>query len=252
MAQAYAQPGTGLTGDSGLPADIRTGLDHLHAQVYNAAQTRFGNWWSWQASFGGARWAQIGGFGGYVFPGGADVRALRESRTGSWSAINTGGSTTPVTRRYPTLWFDHGTDPYDASYTYLLMPGANASVTAARAADSGWLTVPANDNDRQGVAVPSLGLTAVNFWFGGTAGALTASDPACVLVRENGDGTATVCVSDPMRQRSGLTVTWNRAVSSVVAKPATVTGATTGSSLRLVFGDLTGTAGVTQKVTVRL
>lgn len=28
LAQAYSQPGTGLTGDSGLRDDILTGLDH--------------------------------------------------------------------------------------------------------------------------------------------------------------------------------------------------------------------------------
>ena len=48
MAQAYAQPGTGLTGDPGLAAAIVTGLDHLDATVYHPATTRYGNWWDWQ------------------------------------------------------------------------------------------------------------------------------------------------------------------------------------------------------------
>lgn len=48
LAQAYSQPGTGLTGDSALRDAIVTGLDHLHDEVYNAAQTRYGNWYSWQ------------------------------------------------------------------------------------------------------------------------------------------------------------------------------------------------------------
>ncbi|MFG2983852.1 polysaccharide lyase 8 family protein [Streptomyces sp. NPDC048258] len=206
----------------------------------------------WSATLSGARWAQIAGHGGYVFPGGATVKALREARTGSWHDINTGGTTDPITRRYLTLWFDHGVDPVDAACSYLLMPGATAGATAARAADTGWLTVLANDNNQQGVRVGSLGVTAVNFWFAGTAGTLTADGPACVLVREHGDGTATVCVSDPMRMRTGLTVTWNRPVASVLSTPVTVTSATTGSALSLTFADLTGQAGATQRIRVAL
>ncbi|WP_030345660.1 polysaccharide lyase 8 family protein [Streptomyces californicus] len=206
----------------------------------------------WSATLTGASWAHLGGHGGYVFPGGATVKALRENRTGRWRDINTGGSADQLSRKYLTLWFDHGKDPSDASYAYQLLPGATEQRTAARAADSGWLRVLANSDDQQGVAVPSLGLTAVNFWFGGTVGPLVADAPCSVMVTEHGDGTATVCVSDPMRKRTSLTLTWNRAVASVVSKPATVTSAATGTSLRLVFGDLSATRGATQTVKVRL
>ncbi|MEU5433123.1 polysaccharide lyase 8 family protein [Streptomyces sp. NPDC020719] len=48
MTQAYLQPGTGLTGDASLFADVVTGLDHVSATVYNPATTRYGNWWEWQ------------------------------------------------------------------------------------------------------------------------------------------------------------------------------------------------------------
>lgn len=206
----------------------------------------------WSATLNGASWAQIAGHGGYVFPGGAAVKALREARTGSWRDINTGGSSDPVTRRYLTLWFDHGVDPAGAACAYVLMPGATVQATAARAADTGWLTVLANSNDQQGVRVASLGVTAVNFWFAGSVGGLTADRPACVLVRERGDGTATVCVSDPMRMQSGLTVTWNRPVAAVLSRPSTVVSAGTGSALTLNFGDLTGQAGATQRIEVAL
>ncbi len=114
------------------------------------------------------------------------------------------------------------------------------------------MNVLANTDDQQGVAVASLGFTGVNFWFGGTVGDLVASDPCCVLIQERSDGTAVICVSDPMRTRTSLTLTWNRAVASVTSRPATVTSATTGASLTLAFGDLSATAGATQRVTVRL
>ncbi|TGA84679.1 polysaccharide lyase 8 family protein, partial [Streptomyces palmae] len=48
LAQAHAQPGTGLTGDSGLAADLARGLDHLDRTVYHPGTTPYGNWWEWQ------------------------------------------------------------------------------------------------------------------------------------------------------------------------------------------------------------
>ncbi|NUS25765.1 MAG: polysaccharide lyase 8 family protein [Streptomyces sp.] len=206
----------------------------------------------WSQTFTGAGWAHIGGMGGYVFPGGARFTALRDSRDGKWSDINKGGSTTVLNRRYLTLYVDHGTNPTDGTYAYVLMPGATTAQTQARAAATGWLSVLANTDDQQGVTVPSSGFTGVNFWFGGTVGALVASDPCSVTVSEKSDGTAVICVSDPKRMNTGLTLTWNRAVTAVVSKPSTVTSATTGSALRLTFGDMTGLAGATQKITVTL
>ncbi|MEV6112787.1 polysaccharide lyase 8 family protein [Streptomyces sp. NPDC052109] len=206
----------------------------------------------WSATLTAAKWAHIGGHGGYVFPGGATVRALREARDGRWSAINRGGSTATVTRRYLTMYVDHGTDPANASYAYLLLPGATAALTRARAADANWLTVLANTDSRQGVAVRSIGFTGVNFWCGGTVGTLTASDPCCVMIGEEEDGTAVIAVSDPTGMRTSLTVTWRRAVTAVTSAPATLGSAATGSALTLAFGDLTGTAGATQRVTVGL
>jgi hyaluronate lyase len=52
--------------------------------------------------------------------------------------------------------------------------------------------------------------------------------------------------------RTGLTLTWRRAVAAVTSAPATVTSAATGKALTLTFGDLTPTTGATQRITVRL
>ena len=83
-------------------------------------------------------------------------------------------------------------------------------------------------------------------------GRLTADGPACVLVRERRDGTAVVCVGDPTRTRTDLTVTWHRPVRGIVSRPGTVVAASTGAALRLIFAGLSRAAGVTQRITVRL
>ncbi|PWI15352.1 lyase [Streptomyces sp. Act143] len=179
----------------------------------------------------GHGWAHLEGHGGYVVPYG-ELRALREDRTGAWSDINTTSTTERATRRWQTLWLDHGTDPVDATYLYLLLPGAGRHETALRAVDRHWLSVLANDSTRQAVRVPSLGLTAAVFWRAGTAGPLTASAGASVLVRRRGRA-ATLCVSEPPRTGEPLEITWDHPVQNVLRADDSVEILGTGRRLRL-------------------
>ncbi|MEU6374663.1 polysaccharide lyase 8 family protein [Streptomyces sp. NPDC046909] len=179
----------------------------------------------------GRGWAHLEGHGGWLLPYG-DLRALREDRTGAWSDINTTSTTERATRRWQTLWLDHGTDPTDASYAYVLMPGASRRLVAARAADPHWLSVLANDATRQAVHVPSLGLTAANFWQAGTAGPLTATAGAGVLLRREGR-TATLCVSEPPRTGEPLEITWDHPVRTVIRADDPVEIVSTSRRLRL-------------------
>ncbi|MFG3126235.1 polysaccharide lyase 8 family protein [Streptomyces tendae] len=184
-----------------------------------------------QALVRGPLWAHLEGHGGWIVPGGG-LRALREDRTGAWSDINTTSTTERRTRRWQTLWLDHGTDPADATYVYTVMPGASRSAVARRAADRHRLTVLANDGRRQAVSVPSLGLTAANFWQAGTAGPLTATAGASVLVRRRGR-TATLCVSEPPRTGEPLEIVWDHPVRAVPRADETVEILATGRRLHL-------------------
>lgn len=183
------------------------------------------------------------------------MKALREARTGAWSDINTESSTTSLTRRYLTLWVDHGTDPTGASYSYVLLPGATPSVTAARAA-APTVTVVANTSSAQAVTDTATGVTAANFFAAGSAGPITVSAPCSVLVRESG-GTLSVSVADPTRAAATVTVTIDRSgyttataddgVSVIGLDPLTLVvevGGAQGASRTITFGSgTTVTAG---------
>ncbi|MFX4293356.1 polysaccharide lyase family 8 super-sandwich domain-containing protein [Streptomyces bohaiensis] len=170
------------------------------------------------------RWAHLGGTGGYVFlpaagagPGaGAAAGALltrTEDRTGSWSRIREGGPATPITRRFATLWHDHGPSPAGAVLAHLLLPGASPGETAARAADPGVrppVLTPRLHAFRttRGALPDGATLTGLVFFRGGTApaaddaahgtGAATADGPCAVLLRET-PHELTVAVADPSR-----------------------------------------------------
>lgn len=220
--------GAAITGEDGVP--VETVVDNRRTDALLTLDVEEG-------------WAHLEGHGGYVLPCAGGLRTLREERT---------GGSGPVTRSYVTLWLDHGVDPVSAGYVYLLLPGASPAETRARAADPDWARVLANTARRQGVRVPSLGITAVNFWNDGAAGGLTASAPCAVLVRERGDGTATLTVSDPRRDLDELTVTWDRPVIEVLRGHPLLMSATTGTRLTLAFGRLADQGGGSTTVTVRL
>lgn len=228
--------GAGITARDGVPVETVVDNRNLGESGTHSLTVRPG-------------WAHLDGHGGWVFPAGGRLRTLREDRTGAWSDINTTSSTERRTRRWQTLWFDHGTDPTDASYAYLLMPGAGRRALAARAADPHWLSILANDNARQAVAIRSLGLTAANFWTAGTVGPLTVDRPAAVLSRRRGR-TATLTVSEPPRTGLPVELVWHHPVARVTAADPSVEVLSAGRELRLRITP--GTAGSGHRCEVAL
>ncbi|MEU6878213.1 polysaccharide lyase 8 family protein [Streptomyces sp. NPDC046712] len=244
-ADAVICLGAGITAADGVPVETVVDNRNLGDAGTSHADGRGGGA---QALTTGEGWAHLEGHGGWVFPhGAANLRTLREERTGAWSDINTTSSTETRTRTYQTLWLDHGTDPADASYVYLLMPGASRRTLAARAADEGWLTILDNSADRQAVSVPSLGLTAANLWRAGTVGRLTVTAPASVLVRRR-RSVLDLRIGEPQRTGQPLELVWDQPVRRVLAHDPSVEVLATGRSLRLRITP--GTAGATHRCEV--
>lgn len=200
-------------------------------------------------SFTGARWAHLDGTGGYLFLGGATLRTLREDRTGSWRDVNAGGSTTPITRRYLTMWLDHGVSPSGAGYAYVLLPRLSAAATAERAASPG-VEVLANGTSVQAVRHAGLGLTAASFFAAGTVGGITVDAPCSVVLRESG-GKLTVAVADPRRAVRTVTVKIARGgyVSATPGPGVSVLSA--GSGGITLLAEVGGAHGATRAATLQ-
>ncbi len=169
-------------------------------------------------------WAHLAGAEiGYYFPTRNEWRASREDRAGAWSQINAGGSTTQITRRYQTIWLDHGVTPDDASYAYALLPGFNAEQTAAYAAAPQFRIVTQTPLVHA-VTEETLGLRAANFFASGqpAASGISSDGVASVLVVESG-GALHIGVADPTQaNNAGLRITVERAAVEVVEKDAAV------------------------------
>ena len=178
----------------------------------------------WQTNRAGASWCALGGAGGYYFPGGATLKALRQARTGSWSQINTGGSTTSYTRNYLTLWFDHGIKPANAGYAYVLLPNFTPMQVSNYAAQP-QIAILENSTNVQAIKETSLNVVAANFWTSTTrtADLITCNQRASVITQEGADG-IWLAVSDPTQTNTGtVVITLNRAAASVDAPDPAMT-----------------------------
>lgn len=189
-------------------------------------------WLGWAGSLAGVSWAHLtgnvpGADIAYYFPQPAALKSTRSTSTGSWYGIDpyeVGSPTNTIGRNYLSCWFDHGTNPVNGTYAYVLLPGKSAADTAAYAATP-QVSVIVNTNTVQAVSQGSLGVTAANFWTDGsqTVGGITANRMASVLVRLT-ETNLTVAVADPTQTNTaGITVTVAQPVTQAVSLDSGVT-----------------------------
>ncbi|WP_232828411.1 polysaccharide lyase 8 family protein [Kribbella monticola] len=241
--------GAGISGSSGYPVETIVENRNLHSIGTNTLTV---NGIPQVPAVGdsaavAARWAHLDGVAGYVFLNGSPTLQLRrEARTGSWRDINTGGPTTPITRRYLTMWLDHGVDPTAATYAYLTAPGASVARTKQLSQSSGLLILR-NTADVQ--AVLSGDLLLVNFWKAGRVAGLTADSPCSVIRRVRGRE-IDLAVSDPTQRASVITLHLLLPGAKVLSVDEGVTVRRTPLGID-VSVNIAGAAGATRTLTVR-
>lgn len=169
---------------------------------------------------------------GYYFPDGATVKGLREARTGSWLSVNTYAKTkdpTVLTRNFLTLWLDHGADPSNDAYSYVLLPGRTSAQVDAYADDPD-VVILANSPNAQAVKDESIHAVGINFWNDaattvndGGVPFVTSGKKASVALLE-GTGGFELGISDPTQANTGtIDIEIHRPAGSIVSKDAAVT-----------------------------
>ena len=181
----------------------------------------------WSSDLAATTWCALDGTGGYYFPGGAtNLHAGFVANTGAWTTIDLNDTVTPNTNTddYLTLWFNHGANPTNATYAYVILPNYPASAMATYAA-SPDMVVLTNTPIVQAASKPAQGLVAANFWVDGTnsAGLITVNKKSSVITSGNQFQIA-VGVSDPTQTNSGsINVTLNRSATGILSVDPGVT-----------------------------
>ncbi|MDQ0973578.1 hyaluronate lyase [Neobacillus niacini] len=175
----------------------------------------------WSETMEKVNWAHLkgdvqGADIGYYFPGTSTVSGLREARTGSWKDINIGGSDKQITNNYISLALDHGVNPNNASYSYVVLPNKSSGETEQYSQHSD-IDIVSNTSDVQAVKEKKLGLIGANFWNPGEVDFIRSYQPASVMVKETGDE-LTLSISDPTQTQDQITLELGKIGSKVMTK----------------------------------
>lgn len=153
-------------------------------------------------TFDHPHWLSASRLGLIGFPAGGRLVLRQGDRTGNWHKINAGGPDEAITRRYLSIWLDHGIDPKNERYVYLISPNATSAGHAHRAMSR--IRILANTGTAQAIEDHSSGVWLGNFFKAGRAGRVQTDGPASIVVHRN-RGRTTVAISDPSRTGDTLT-----------------------------------------------
>ena len=207
-------------------------------------------------SFEQVNWAHLEGNQsvgtGYYFPEeNTEIQVRRGQTTGSWKDVGTfeGEST----ENYLEMWVDHGQNPENASYSYVLLPETSAEETE-NYAQAPKVTILENSSEVQAVRHETLKITGINFWQeqGGSVEGITSDKAASVMLQETEQGTVKVSVSDPtMKNKGNIQLTFEEEIADSIQLDENVTCEKTENGAVLTFA-MAGTNGAASMAELQL
>lgn len=207
-------------------------------------------------SFEQVNWAHLEGNQsvgtGYYFPEeNTEIQVRRGQTTGSWKDVGTfeGEST----ENYLEMWVDHGQNPENASYSYVLLPETSAEETE-NYAQAPKVTILENSSEVQAVRHETLKITGINFWQeqGGSIDGITSDKAASVMLQETEQGTVKISVSDPtMKNKGNIQLTLEEEIADCVQLDENVTCEKTENGAVLTFA-MAGTNGAASMAELQL
>jgi len=147
---------------------------------------------------------------GYIFPEAQKVNLSNQAQTGSWFKINRQSDSPKeeISKDVFKLWLDHGTQPANAKYEYIVVP-ATSEQEMEKAGQQ--IKILANTPEIQAVRHLGLNISQIIFY---TSGEIQVSEnlkvgmdsPGVVMVKMNGSTIKQISVADPSRKLAKIHV----------------------------------------------
>lgn len=209
------------------------------------------------------KWVHMDGAGsdnsiGWYFPNGTNkLKARKVASTGDWGNIKVdkpkaGVQPNPVVKNYFELWFDHGKNPQNAEYSYVMLPGKTVEGMKAYEKNPS-VEILENTADVQAVRYKSKNVTGANFWQDKvvSVGGITCDKKASIIMKQTGD-TLEIGVSDPTMKNLGtIEVEIDKEFGSLVNADTNVAVSSKNGKINLVV-DTRGKNGDTSLAVVKL
>jgi len=146
---------------------------------------------------------------GYVFPEGGKLHLETGDVEGSWNRVASRYPDNPIHAELFRLWVDHGVNPSDGSYVYILVSGADKATLNQMKNQLPFRIF--KSHERQEVIAADGSLGGIVFFVPGKSafiGGISVDKPCLVMAKENQDGLE-VAISDPTQKLSVLNLTIN-------------------------------------------
>lgn len=170
---------------------------------------------------------------GYYFPKGGNVNLTNKLQVGSWAKINANRSAAGVKGKVFKMWLNHGFDPVDQSYAYIVVP--NVSVKDMGSSKISPIKILANTAVLQAVEQPELNMVQVVFYQAGSligdGYKLTVDQPCVLFLKAINTKTPFLSISDPTQKLTEINITFNH-LSTAVSLPQ---GAHKGATVNFQF-----------------
>ncbi|MBO1299700.1 MULTISPECIES: polysaccharide lyase 8 family protein [unclassified Enterococcus] len=155
---------------------------------------------------------------GYYFPQKETVDVISETRTGTYREINEAfPSDTQYTGEYRTFSINHGQQPKEADYAYVMLPGTTQADLEAYVAKQP-IAILQNTRDIQAVEVQTAGYLGINFWQeqGGEIAGIKTNKPISLLKQTKAEQTV-YTIANPTQQTEAVTLSLPSDFTDVVS-----------------------------------
>ena len=145
---------------------------------------------------------------GYIFPQGGDLEISSKAQTGNWYRINHFQSKNELKHNVFKIWLNHGKNPQNATYQYLVVPGVDAA--ALKKYNRSMIQILKNTNELQAVKHTGLDMLQAVFYKAGTLAAnglsLQVDQPCTVYIKDLNGKNPMLYIADPTQENASIKV----------------------------------------------
>lgn len=155
----------------------------------------------------GEKWA-IHDSIGYIFPQGGNMEISDKPQTGSWHRINYFQSNTELKHNVFKIWLNHGVNPQNATYQYIVVPGID--VAGIKKYNRSLIQVLKNTAELQAIKHTGLNMLQAVFYKAGNLTAdglsLTVDQPCAVYIKNLNSKNPVFYIADPAQENASINV----------------------------------------------
>lgn len=146
---------------------------------------------------------------GYYFPNSGALEIRNQKQKGSWSLVNASRSKNEVKGKVFKMWLNHGLDPSNATYAYVVTPGISKQEMSIDKQKE--IKILANTSTMQAVKNEVLDILQIVFYEAGTLTdqnfTISVDQPCIVLVKNIVAKKPEIHLADPTQKLKELNIT---------------------------------------------